>query len=214
MDDQTKKDIQERLAQLPKVVRDAITSADLEKRLRELADGRKLHLDQWQRLENEVVLALLGFEKPENLEGNIKKELGLTDDDAAALTLDIGRVVFEPIREELERELEHPEAKAKEVSAVEQVRQQALENRQQVKGATPDAVQTPAPKAQMAPVMPTPPAQPAASPPSLPIQPATPPPPPPTEKAARAPASGAYKPGEPSIARKDIHDDPYREPPA
>ena len=52
MDDQTKKDIEERISQLPQVVQAAIKSADLEKQLRKLADLHKLHLDQWQQLEN------------------------------------------------------------------------------------------------------------------------------------------------------------------
>ena len=185
MADTLKKDILARLAQLPKVVRESITSADIEKRLRELANTNKLHLDQWERLEKEVMLALLGFKNPASLEENIKKEVGVDDQAAATLTDEISRIVFEPIREELERELEHPEAKAKEVSEIDAAREQMLAG---------NAI--------------------AAAPPTPPVVPATPPPPPPTEKAIRMPASGAYKPGEASVARKDIHDDPYREPPA
>ena len=38
---------EERFKELPAPVQRAITSADLEKRLRELATSYKLHLDQW-----------------------------------------------------------------------------------------------------------------------------------------------------------------------
>ncbi|MBI4093729.1 hypothetical protein HY417_02090 [Candidatus Kaiserbacteria bacterium] len=205
----------ERLKSLPKVVRDAITSVDLKKQLQELANKHKLHLDQWQLLENEVMLTLLGFDEPEKLQENIKREVNVTDDVATNLALDISHIVYEPIRQELERQLEHPEAKEKELTGVEQAREQALtqrtENREQ--------------RIEKAPIAPAPPMQPATpstlvaapEPPALtikPIPPPTPPPPPPTERAVRAPTSSVYKAGESSAARKEVHEDPYREPPA
>ena len=197
MADDINKDLKERFAQLPKVVQDAITSADVEKRLRALADTHKLHLDQWQQLENEVMLILLGCDAVGNMQKNIKTEVGVSDEVAAALTKDISEGVFEPIRQELERELEHPEAKAKEETGVEGMRSQILASDQSAAG---PASSPPAPE---------------VKPPEIaPVAPATPPPQQQTEKAIRMPASGAYKPGEVSAARKDIHDDPYREPPA
>lgn len=202
------KDIfEERLKELPQVVRDAITSVDIKKQLQELANHHKLHLDQWQLLENEVMLTLLGLEEPESLQENIKKQIGLSDEIAASLAADISKIVFEPIRQELERELEHPEAKEKEVSGVEAAREQALANQQPADSAssverrasTPTSPQDSSGSSQL-----------AAR--SSPI-PATPPPTPPTEKAIRAPSSGAYKTGEASSQRRDIADDPYREAP-
>ena len=99
--------LQERFKQLPKVVQDAITSADVEKRMRTLADTQKLHLDQWEALENEVMLALLGFQPVEDLEKNIKSEVNVSDEVATMLASEVSKIVFEPIREELERELAH-----------------------------------------------------------------------------------------------------------
>lgn len=119
--------LQERFAQLPKPVQDAITSADVEKRMRELADTRKLHLDQWEALENEVMLALLGFQPVEDLQKNIQSEVNVPANVAAALAADISKIVFEPVRQELERELEHPDAKAAAVSGVEQAGKDAVQ---------------------------------------------------------------------------------------
>lgn len=168
---------------MPKVVQDAITSADVEKRLRELANINKLHLDQWQLLENNVMLTLFGFQEPEELSKELQQDLEISEELAHNLANEVSKIVFEPIRQELERELEHPEAKTEEKNGVEAAREQVL-----------------AAKAQEA----------------LQITPATPPAPPPTTKAVRAPlsegpASGAYKPGETSMERKSVHDDPYRE---
>ncbi len=172
----------ERFKTLPKVIQDVITSADVQKHLRELADIHKLHLDQWQALENEVMLTLLGLQPTQKLADNVQSEVGVSSDIAAALAGDISKIVFEPIRAELERSLEHPEAKAEEKSDMETMRDQTL-------------------SAQGAPK------------PTAPV-PSTPPAPSPDGKAVRAPISTSYTSGQTSAARKAVHDDPYREPPA
>ena len=95
-----------RLKELPKVVRDAILSADVEAHMRELADHHKLHFDQWTSLENEVMFTLLGFEPVQELPANIEREVGVPHDIAVALAEDISRIVFVPIRAALEQGLE------------------------------------------------------------------------------------------------------------
>jgi hypothetical protein len=112
------------------------------------------------------------------------------------------RIVFEPIREELERELGAPQAREEEMSDVEKLRQQALEEegRQKAESGTQQNTESASTAYRL--------------PPTANVSfPATPPPPPPTEKISRAPASGAYVPGETSAARASIVDDPYREAP-
>ncbi len=186
-------ELAKRLQQLPKVVQNAILSADIEKHLRTLADTQKLHLDQWQKLENEVMFTLLGIQRIEDLEKNIISEVGVTADVASQLAENINTIVFEPIREELERQLEHPEAQEKEISAIDASRTQILGDE--------SAATAPQEAATDTAVIP------AA------IKPATPPAPVPTIKATRPSESTAYKPGEVSSERAAVHDDPYREPP-
>ena len=174
-----------RFKELPKAVQDAVTSADVEKQLRALADTNKLHIDQWHLLENDVLLTLFGFQPTEELANHLKNDLDISLETATSLADDISRIVFQPIREQLERELEHPDAKAAAVSGVETARAQILGSEDKP----------------VAPAAPT-------------VLPATPPTEPPSAKIARAPVSESYKAGETSAARKSIHDDPYREPPA
>ena len=209
MTDDTKSAQQAQFAQLPRVVQNAIVSADVEKEMRALATTHKLHIDQWERLENEVMMVLFGLNPIEQLEQNIQKNVGVTADVASALMTDIMRIVFAPIREELERELGHPEAKEEALSDVEKMREQVLAqdqaegSRQKGEGGE---IQTaaPAPTIQLGQ---------QSAPAALLPKAGTPPPPPPTEKVIRMPASGEYKPGETSASRGDIADDPYREPP-
>ncbi len=200
MDETVKKDIQDRLAQLPQVVRDAISSADTTTHLRELSNLHKLHLDQWQELENQVMLTLLAFKELEGLPQNIESEVGVSHETAVALAADISRIVFEPIREELERQLEHPDAQAKEETGVEAMTAQVLStsSTSDEQNVTPILNDTPTP---------TPPPTPT------PISPLVPPPSAPETKAVRAPLSDTYKVGETSTTRSDVHDDPYRETP-
>ncbi len=111
-----KQDIQtilkERFTQLPKVVQNAITSADVQKHLREMANTQKLHIDQWESLEYEVLMTLFGVTPVDELEIHIKKNVGVSDEVAKELTENISKIVFEPIRKELERELADFEAGA------------------------------------------------------------------------------------------------------
>ncbi len=190
-------DLRERFNKLPKVVQDAITSADIQKRLRELAEINKLHVDQWQLLENEVMLTLLGFQAPDELAGSLKSDLNIPEEVSLILAQDISKIVFEPIRQELERELEHPDAKAAVVSDVDAARTQILSS--SGSGSVPSSSSLP------------PPSVPAPKPIAPPVAPATPPPPPPTEKVARPPLPPSEELRAPSHERKIIEGDPYRE---
>jgi hypothetical protein len=195
--------LQERLERLPHVVQDAIKSSEIEKHLQELANVHKLHLDQWELLENEVKLTLLGFQPTENLAQNIKKEVQVDDETAETLAKDISRLVFEPIRQELERQLEHPAAVAEKTTGVEDMRTQML---------TDAAHDVSAVAAQSAPVAlaPAPVSAPASTPAPTTV-PGTPPSQPVIAQVERTPVSSSYAPAAPSHERKTIEGDPYRE---
>lgn len=115
--------IQERMKELPAPVQRAIRSASVEARLRTLSDEQRLHIDQWQVLENEVMLTLFGFQPLAELAKNIQESVGVDTQTAQTLAAEIERAIFAPVREELERELEHPEAKDKELTTTEKARE-------------------------------------------------------------------------------------------
>lgn len=87
---------------LPKIVQDAINSSDLTGKMRKLAEKHKLHLDKWSILEDEITFALFGITPPENLVGNIQKELGISMEEAIAINNDAVEIIFEPIRLQLQ----------------------------------------------------------------------------------------------------------------
>jgi hypothetical protein len=107
-------DIKEVLAEhfnaLPKIVQDSITSSHVQEKLQNIAKKHSLHLDQWIPLENEIMMVLLG-----------------TTEMAAAIAEDASDLIFEPIRQELERELNNPNAQPLEATPEESARQAALD---------------------------------------------------------------------------------------
>jgi hypothetical protein len=207
--------LQERFNALPKALQNAITSAEIEKKLRGLSETHKLHLDQWQKLENEVMLALLGFQPVENLEANIKNEVGIAEEEAKAFAGDIADTIFEPIREELERELGKPTDEPVEDKPVAGSPQPVARELNSVSlppatsykiQATSSPLQTPAQT--IIENVPPRPIEVAAVPPVA----STPPSPAPAAKSVRATLSPAYAPDTKSHDRTTIDDDPYREP--
>ena len=179
--------IKQRFSKLPSVVQKVITSSDVEHQLRDLCNSLSLHVDQYQALENEVLIVLMGIDEFRNLPANIQKEVGVTAEQAAEIVKKVNAIVFEPIRAELERELGHPEAKEENIDEIERVRREAIvEAKKEENGDMPRA------------------SAPATAPaPTAPKAPAPPP----------LPASDGYKPGETSASRTIVIDDPYRVPP-
>lgn len=186
MADETTTQIEEQFAALPQVVQNAILSGHVQEKFQELAKKHQLHYDEWSVIENEIMLTVLGLRSPDDLVNRVVSATNLGREKSVALVEDASDTVFRPIREELERELGHPQARAEKLPDVEKVREAVLSQSPETK---PPPVQ------------------------SVATVPATPPSTPPVDKVTRAPASGAYKPGEASSARADVHDDPYREPP-
>ncbi|HEY4527366.1 MAG TPA: hypothetical protein VJK53_06025 [Candidatus Paceibacterota bacterium] len=177
--------LDQRFRELPKVLQDAIHSADIEAHMRILADQHKLHFDQWQLLENDVMLTLFGFQDPEDLAENFRDDLGVDQATADSLAEDVSNIVFAPIRAELEKGLQFA------------VEAEESDGSSTVPGAEA-AVVAEHPLAQIVPAI-------------APILPGTPPPPPPETRAVRAPISESYSAGQASHERKIIEGDPYRE---
>lgn len=202
IDPTIQRQLEEHFHSLPPVIQRAISSSDIEKHLRDMVALHKLHVDQWDDLQNEVIFTLLGFQEPAALPEHLTERLHLSKEAGTNLATAINDEIFEPIREELERALTHPEAKDAQVSDMEKARLAAIA----LAKAAGEDVSPVKPAADIPPTTPTPAPQPA-------VVPATPPAPKPEGQATRAPVSETYKPAQPSTERKDVASDPYRESP-
>lgn len=109
--------VKEAFERLPAVLRDAISSSDVQASLRKLADTYKLHLDKWDILENEIMMALLGITDPNRLMANIMQEVGLPKEQALAITKDVAAIVFDPIQSKLRAEVGEARSAVEEADA-------------------------------------------------------------------------------------------------
>lgn len=190
MEGDVQKIIQERFEQLPEQVRTAITSTRMNEQLREMEKKYGLHVDQWAVLENQIMLTVLGLADVSTMVDDIVAEVGIDKEKARTIVDDVALNIFKPMREELERELDNPDAKEKHVSGIEAARDEILSH--EGKPASADASkESVATNGQ-------------ATSPTVPIAPAP---------VARGEAPAAYKPGMLSTERKEVHNDPYRESP-
>ncbi|OGG44333.1 hypothetical protein A2841_04130 [Candidatus Kaiserbacteria bacterium RIFCSPHIGHO2_01_FULL_48_10] len=104
--DETQQLIRERLAQIPKEVRDAINAVDLRPRLQKITEKYQLHIDQAGVLENETLFVMLGLEAPNDFPGNITRELKIPAAQAQLITTSVNEEIFMPIREALRKMFE------------------------------------------------------------------------------------------------------------
>jgi hypothetical protein len=109
--------IRDRVARLPKVVQEAITSPDTERTLRDLATTHQLTPHQRDRFENEVLMALLGAAPIQELQHNISVEVGVSDDVARQLTDAVVQAVFEPLRAQLSQQPRQPRPAAEDTGS-------------------------------------------------------------------------------------------------
>ncbi len=103
MEQTTLNQIQARIAELPEDVRGAIESAELGAKVSAIGRANELHVDQLGRLEDEILLVMLGFDEPTNLTSNIEKELGVSPEQAEHIVSAVGEQIFMPIRESLKK---------------------------------------------------------------------------------------------------------------
>lgn len=90
--------IREQFTKLPPKLQEAITSTEVSEKLREISQRYRLHLDQGQVLENETYMVLLGIEDAEKYEENIKKELGVSPEEARKIADDAAKEIFLSVR--------------------------------------------------------------------------------------------------------------------
>ncbi len=100
LSDSSKQVIRDRVAAMPERVREALEHIDTAKYLSVLASKYNLRTDEAQTLENEIMIVMLGLEKPEAFIHHLTKA-GISKETAAGLVADVNRDVFEKIRHDL-----------------------------------------------------------------------------------------------------------------
>ena len=100
---EVQKKLESRLSELPKPLREAITSETLAPKIRTIAEKHGLNLWQGQILENEISLALVGLEDREGFTDAIRNQLEIGEGEANAITNDVDAKIFAEIRTTLQK---------------------------------------------------------------------------------------------------------------
>ena len=106
MPDETDITIEQHLASLPQYVKDAFKAAKPFEKIRKIGVDFKMHLDQNEQLEQEVLLVMLGLESPDTFIDETSKTFGLSDEDSKKLVDRISAELFVPIRDAMQRYME------------------------------------------------------------------------------------------------------------
>jgi len=101
MDDEASKQVQERLAELPDDIRQAILASDFEDTFHIIGTGHQLHIDQIGALGDEIMLAMLGFTDLAQLPARLSTALRVPADMAATISQEVSDKIFVPIRESM-----------------------------------------------------------------------------------------------------------------
>ena len=101
MDEETQKIIAEQMKQLPSDVREAIISVDYQTKLQEITKRQKLLIDQAGKLEMETTLVMIGLEPLSDYIDNLQRELGVPEERAKEIALDVSQNIFKSIRDSL-----------------------------------------------------------------------------------------------------------------
>lgn len=156
------------------VIKSAIQSSKINIFLQSLVKKYKIPLDKFNGLEAAVLMVLVGALRSEDVVQTFVSDIGIEKSIADTLASDLNVGIFAPIREEIERQLDHPDAKEKVGTPIEDMTSEILKTVSE--NSAPTTAQT-------------------------------------QQDALITTDTTSYHAGTPSTARKDVHNDPYREQP-
>lgn len=95
--------IKELFNALPEEVEDLIFDPSTDKKIGEIGNKYKLHIDQIQTLTDETQYVMIGYKKPADFVSNTARNVGTTSDIAGLIVHDINEQIFNSIRESLKK---------------------------------------------------------------------------------------------------------------
>ncbi|HVV15185.1 MAG TPA: hypothetical protein VHD55_02185 [Candidatus Paceibacterota bacterium] len=99
----TAKQIEERIAQLPVDVQEAVLASDFDEKVLAIGKSHNLHIDQSQLLGNEIYMVMLGMSDTADFVNSIEKEVRVSKEEAEKIATDVNAKILAPIRESLKR---------------------------------------------------------------------------------------------------------------
>jgi hypothetical protein len=101
--------INERMSQLPEVVRNEITNGDWEEVVRKIVEDNGLLIDQGLVIEKQTLFMMLGLENPKNYTKKIKKLANLSNETAVNIAYEIDEKILQKIKRKIVEAAEEEE---------------------------------------------------------------------------------------------------------
>jgi hypothetical protein len=102
MENNTEKLIDEQFAKLPTPMQMAIKAVPWKQRVSQIATVHSLPANQLESLEQETMLILYGFEKPEGYIDNLMQEMGIDENLATTIAEEVNEKIFKTISQKTE----------------------------------------------------------------------------------------------------------------
>lgn len=93
--------INERISQLPEIVKKEVLNGDWLETIRKIVKDNDLLIDQGLVIERETLLMILGIESPKNYTKNIKKEANLSNEEAVSIAFEVDEKILKEIKRKL-----------------------------------------------------------------------------------------------------------------
>lgn len=98
-----RKQFNERYDKLPPAVKEAIDAVETAELIQAISEEHKLHIDQMGEFSHLIGSLMLGIVKPQEFVPNLREKLGVKDEEARAMALEVNEQIFAPIRESLKQ---------------------------------------------------------------------------------------------------------------
>lgn len=109
MDLEFKKQIEERMQEIPEALAKAIKVSGWEKIVFDIGRKHSLHVDDIGQLQNELIMVLVGIVHPDEFRSVVVNEIGISADKAGMIIEEINTQVNEKIKNALKSEINHEE---------------------------------------------------------------------------------------------------------
>lgn len=116
MDNETKLQIKEAYAKLPKDLQEAVVSVNWQNEVTRIAQKFELDGDKAESLQNETLFVMMGLELSKDFVENLQRHLNVTSTQASLISANVNESVFRPMRaslQKIEQEAEEEERKEK-----------------------------------------------------------------------------------------------------
>jgi len=98
----TSEELQARFEELPPEVQEAVTSSEVQAKIKGISEKHSLHIDQFGALVDEIGLVMLGFQRSSMFITDLITRLEIPQKDAASIAQDVNTEIFSAIRKHLQ----------------------------------------------------------------------------------------------------------------